>query len=61
MKMVVRTEPCNPANHVCPGDATVKQVIQNGRIDGVAVIVVILAYVNAYLFCRSRFEQGASS
>src|SRR5258708_20901985 len=48
------------ANHGGAGDPAVKEVIENRRIERIAMILLVFAHVDADFFCRA-FGQHVSS
>src|SRR5215472_4073043 len=60
VEVLVRAKPRHAANHRCAGNTPVKQKVKNGRIDRMAVVLAVLTYVYADLFCRTLFKHHAS-
>ena len=52
---VVGAESSDASDHTGARNAPVKQIIQHGGIEGLAVILLVLAHIDANFLCRPLF------
>ncbi len=57
---VIGAESGDAPDHTGARNAPVKQIIQDGGIEGLAVVLLVLAHVNADFFCRPLFQHFLS-